>query len=101
MALLTLNRPEKRNALSIELRFEIAEAFEQLADDDDVVCLILTGAGSAFCSGMDTGQFGGDAENRRLLVESSAAAFEAWGGSRSRSSPRSTAPPSRAASRLR
>ena len=57
----------------------MAAALTQLAEDDAVVCLILTGAGSAFCSGMDTGQFGGDADNRRLLVESSAAAFETLG----------------------
>ncbi len=79
VALLTLNRPEKRNALSIELRFEVAAALERLAEDEAVVCLILTGAGTVFCSGMDTGQFGGDEENRRLLVESSTAAFDTLG----------------------
>jgi enoyl-CoA hydratase/carnithine racemase len=73
LALLTLN------ALSIELRFQLAAALEELRDDDAVVCLVMTGAGSAFCSGMDTGQFGGDAENRRLLVESSTAAFNTLG----------------------
>ena len=61
VALVTLNRPEKRNALSIELRFEVAEAFDELGADDGVACVVLTGAGPAFCSGMDTTQFGGDA----------------------------------------
>jgi enoyl-CoA hydratase len=79
VALVTLQRPEKRNALSIELRVELAECFGALSGDDDVGCVVLTGAGSAFCSGMDTDQFGGDLENRRRLVETSTLAFNAVG----------------------
>ncbi len=79
VALVTLQRPEKRNALSIELRLELAAAFESLSADDSVGCVVLTGAGPAFCSGMDTTQFGGDRENRRRLVESSTVAFDAVG----------------------
>lgn len=77
VALVTLQRPEKRNALSIELRFELADAFAGLAGDDGVGCAVLTGAGTAFCSGMDTSQFGGDRAHRERLVESSLAAFGA------------------------
>jgi enoyl-CoA hydratase len=58
--LVTLERPEKRNALSIELRVELADAFGRLSDDAGVGCVVLTGAGTAFCSGMDVTQFGGD-----------------------------------------
>jgi enoyl-CoA hydratase len=79
VAVVTLRRPEKRNALSIELRLEIADAFGRLSDDGDVGCVVLTGAGPAFCSGMDTDQFGGDLEHRRKLVETSTVAFEAVG----------------------
>jgi enoyl-CoA hydratase/carnithine racemase len=79
VALVTLQRPEKRNALSIDLRVELSEAFAHLAEDDGVGCILLTGAGPAFCSGMDTTQFGGDAEHRRRLVETSTAAFDAVG----------------------
>ena len=79
VAVLTLRRPEKRNALSIELRVELADAFAALSDDEGVGCVILTGAGSAFCSGMDTDQFGGDRANRERLVETSTAAFQAVG----------------------
>ena len=79
VALVTLRRPEKRNALSIELRRELAAAFEEVADDDGVGCVVLTGEGRAFCSGMDTTQFGGDRDNRRALVETSTLAFEAVG----------------------
>lgn len=79
VALVTLERPEKRNALSIDLRVELADAFERLAHDDTVACIVLTGAGTAFCSGMDTSQFGGDLEHRRRLVETSTGAFHAVG----------------------
>jgi enoyl-CoA hydratase/carnithine racemase len=77
VALVTLRRPEKRNALSVELRVELAETFQGLSDDSAVGCVVLTGAGTAFCSGMDTTQFGGDLEHRRRLVETSTVAFEA------------------------
>lgn len=77
VALVTLERPEKRNALSIELRYELAEAFERLSADPDVACAVLTGQGSAFCAGMDVTQFGGDEEHRRQLVDSSRRSFGA------------------------
>jgi enoyl-CoA hydratase/carnithine racemase len=79
VAVVTLQRPERRNALSIDLRLELADAFTGLAGDDSVGCVVLTGAGAAFCSGMDTAQFGGDLEHRRRLVESSTGAFHAVG----------------------
>ena len=82
VALVTLHRPEQRNALSIELRLELAEAFGHLSGDQRVGCVVLTGAGTAFCSGMDTKQFGGDLEHRARLVETSTMAFEAVGGCR-------------------
>jgi enoyl-CoA hydratase/carnithine racemase len=75
VAVLTLNRPEKRNALSIEMRYALAALLRELGEDDSVGALVLTGAGTAFCSGMDVTQFGGDLENRRRIVESSIAAF--------------------------
>ena len=76
VAILTLDRPEKRNALSIEMRYELADLLHDLRD---VGALVITGAGTAFCSGMDTTQFGGDLENRRRIVESSIKAFGAAG----------------------
>ena len=82
VAVVTLRRPEKRNALSIELRQELANAFGHLSRDDGVGCVVLTGAGTAFCSGIDTSQFGGDLEHRRRLVETSTVAFEAVGSCR-------------------
>jgi enoyl-CoA hydratase/carnithine racemase len=82
VALVTLQRPEKRNALSIDLRVELSEAFDHLGEDDGVGCIVLTGAGSAFCAGMDVTQFGGDRDHKQRLVETSSAAFEAVGSCR-------------------
>jgi enoyl-CoA hydratase len=82
VALVTLQRPEKRNALSIDLRVELSEAFEHLGEDDGVGCIVLTGAGSAFCAGMDVTQFGGDRDHKQRLVDTSSTAFEAVGSSR-------------------
>jgi enoyl-CoA hydratase/carnithine racemase len=79
VALVILTRPEKRNALSIELRVELAEAFGHLGADDGVGCVVLTGAGTAFCAGMDVTEFGGDLQHKRRLVETSTGAFEAIG----------------------
>ena len=77
VAVVTLDRPEKRNALSLELRELIAAALTELAADESARCLVLTGAGSAFCSGMDTTEFGGDRAHRERLVELSVASFRA------------------------
>ncbi len=79
VVVVTLRRPEKRNALSIELRRELGDAFGALSSDEAVGCIVLTGSGSAFCSGMDTDQFGGDRANRESLVETSTLAFKAVG----------------------
>lgn len=53
IARLTLNRPEKHNALSMVMRTELRSALTAIADDKDVRVLILTGAGKTFCSGGD------------------------------------------------
>ena len=79
VAIVTLQRPEKRNALSIDLRVELAEAFSALGEDAGVGSVVLTGAGPAFCSGMDTTQFGGDRAHRQRLVETSISCFRAVG----------------------
>jgi methylglutaconyl-CoA hydratase len=52
VATLTLNRPDKRNAISFELIDDLLKALEEIAKSDAIV-LIVTGAGKAFCSGMD------------------------------------------------
>jgi methylglutaconyl-CoA hydratase len=51
--ILTLNRPDRRNALSRSLIAALTEAFTRARDDAAARCVILTGAGNAFCAGMD------------------------------------------------
>jgi methylglutaconyl-CoA hydratase len=53
ISVLTLNRPERRNALTIELMTELTEAIEKAAADEVQRVLILRGAGDAFCTGLD------------------------------------------------
>jgi len=48
-----LNRPERLNAMSIDLCLELKGALEQIAHDNDCRIVVLTGAGRAFCSGLD------------------------------------------------
>ena len=72
---LTLARPEKRNALSIELREAIASALGKLVEGGGR-CTVITGAPPVFCAGMDVTQFGGPPEQRVRLL----AATEAWVG---------------------
>ena len=53
IAILTLNRPEKLNAINLEMKNELYQALEELASDDDVQVVIMTGAGRTFSSGHD------------------------------------------------
>jgi methylglutaconyl-CoA hydratase len=49
----TLNRPEVRNAFNDEMIAELTAVFDQLAKRDEVRCVVLAGAGTAFCAGAD------------------------------------------------
>ena len=53
IAYITLNRPERLNALSRKLLSELGEALEASANDDDVRCIVIRGAGRAFSAGYD------------------------------------------------
>jgi enoyl-CoA hydratase/carnithine racemase len=50
---LTLNRPEQLNAFTVEMADELIAAFNRASDDDEVRAIVVTGAGRAFCAGMD------------------------------------------------
>ena len=69
VAWLRLNRPEKRNALDRPLRNALLEAIREVSEDSAVKAAVITGSGSAFCSGADLTQEGGPLEmppERRL-----------------------------------
>jgi len=53
IAKITLNIPETRNALNLDMRVELLEVFRQISDDDSVKVVVMTGAGKAFSSGGD------------------------------------------------
>ena len=53
VAVLTMNRPERRNALSLPMLDAMARVLADVEVDDDIGCVILTGAGGAFCAGGD------------------------------------------------
>lgn len=53
VAMLTLSRPDRLNAFTVEMADELEAAFDRLSADDAVRAIIVTGAGRAFCAGMD------------------------------------------------
>ena len=57
VCLLTLNRPEKRNAMNPTLGEEITDALERLRNEDLCRVLVITGGGESFCAGMDLKEF--------------------------------------------
>lgn len=57
VAVVTLNYPEKLNALSKQLRMDMRAAYDEALNDKEVRVLILTGAGRAFCAGADISSF--------------------------------------------
>jgi len=71
LATLTLNRPDSRNALNRRMMEELAEVLPDIAGDDEIRALIITGAGKAFCAGADIDIMsgGGDVEFGEQDVE--------------------------------
>ncbi|WP_108661079.1 enoyl-CoA hydratase-related protein [Acuticoccus kandeliae] len=56
-AVVTINRPAERNAMTLAMWIRLAEIFEALAEDDALRAVILTGAGGAFCAGANIKEF--------------------------------------------
>jgi enoyl-CoA hydratase len=82
-AWLTLNRPDKLNALSYGLVHELREALRRVADDDEVKVVVLTGAGRAFSAGFDLSEEAasrveGAEQWRRILADDVALTIELW-----------------------
>lgn len=69
---ITLNRPDSMNAFTVEMATELIDAFNKASEDDDVRAIVVTGAGKAFCAGMDLQQAdnGFDSDNVFGLNES-------------------------------
>lgn len=55
VATLTLNRPKSLNSFTVAMHAEIRVAMQQVADDPEIRCLVITGAGRGFCAGQDLG----------------------------------------------
>jgi enoyl-CoA hydratase/carnithine racemase len=73
VAVLTLNRPEVRNAINDAMRAELLAAVERAAADDAVKALVLTGNGKSFCSGGDISGM-----RERLNAPTGKVAFNGW-----------------------
>ena len=69
VAKVVLNRPEKLNALTREMRVQLREHFERLRFDDDVRAILVTGEGRAFCTGADVGRHAARRAARRARTD--------------------------------
>src|ERR1035437_10937138 len=59
IAIVTLNRPERRNALSLELMLDLIAGLDEIGRNREIRAVILAAAGNVFCSGHDLGQLAG------------------------------------------
>lgn len=73
IATLTLNRPDKRNAMSDDMRTEFIHALEQVTADKAIRALVLTGAGKGFCAGGDISGM-----ERRMNAPPGEVGFNGW-----------------------
>jgi enoyl-CoA hydratase/carnithine racemase len=73
VATITMNRPERRNALTVEMLDLLSETLRRAEADADVRCIVLTGAGDAFCAGLDLVEAAG----QMALLDSLAFRFDA------------------------
>ncbi|MEQ9465695.1 MAG: enoyl-CoA hydratase-related protein [Haliea sp.] len=76
--MLTLNRPGKKNAINDALWIAIREAFTAAAEDPQVACVLLTGAGDSFSAGVDLASFGAAPGDEPHPFESAARAVAAF-----------------------
>jgi len=80
VATVTLNRPDAMNALSTELRAALMQCFTELEEDPDVDVVILTGAGRAFCAGLDLKELGAGAAGGAISDARLVSAIESFSG---------------------
>ena len=73
IATITFNRPDKRNAMSDDMRSEFIHALERTASDKGIRALVITGAGKGFCAGGDIAGM-----EKRMSAPSGEIAFNGW-----------------------
>src|SRR3954467_4621697 len=66
---IVLNRPDKRNALSRQMLTDLAQAFDDLHQERKVRAVIITGAGTAFCAGMDLDEMQATSQQPDALLQ--------------------------------
>lgn len=79
IATLTLNRPEKRNAMNPQLHREVFDALQKLEGDPDCRVLVIAGAGGSFCSGMDLKEYFADVEDGSATRDANRRVANDWG----------------------
>jgi len=57
VAIITLNRPERMNAINVQMNADLKSALKEAKDDSDIRAIVITGAGKAFCAGADVQEF--------------------------------------------
>ncbi len=57
----TMNRPERKNAMTLQMFGRMRDAWKDASADDDIRCIVLTGTGGDFSAGMDLRSLAGDA----------------------------------------
>lgn len=80
IAWITLNRPDKMNALNAQLRDELTGTLEKVGEDDEVRAVVLTGEGRGFCSGQDLNEVTKDMEISDIVKDSYSPLIEALTG---------------------
>ena len=69
IATLTLNRPDRRNALNDVMQDEIGDAIEEVESDNSIRVMVLTGSGRVFCAGGDLDQLQGGSQSAGWVSE--------------------------------
>ncbi|MBI3077135.1 MAG: p-hydroxycinnamoyl CoA hydratase/lyase [Deltaproteobacteria bacterium] len=86
----TLNRPEKRNAMSPQMHREMSAVLEELELDDETRVLVITGAGDAFCAGQDLDKYFHDHKDKPREMERIRKLSNEWRGAKLRLFPKPT-----------
>lgn len=87
IAVVTLNRPDRLNAVNEEMRDALIQTFTALGADRSVLAVVLTGAGRGFCSGLDVRDFGAASPRPTTRRSTGCVSRSPWPHCRRRSGP--------------